>query len=68
MSLLMTILKEGVQQIISVCTVYELVLYSEFCTSTVAPNKGFMILFATPPYLRVSKMCSAAYLTLDLDS
>ena len=55
MSVLMTILKEGVQQTISVCTVYELVLYSEFCTSTVAPNKWFMRLFATAPYLTIKK-------------
>ena len=68
MSLLMTVLKEDVQQIISVCTMYELVLYSEFRTSTVAPNKGFMILFATAPYLIIARMCSAAYLTFHLDS
>ena len=50
MSLLMTVLKEGDQLIISVCTVYELVSYSEFWTQAVAPNKGFMRLFATAPY------------------
>ena len=42
----MTALKEGDQLNISVPTVYELVLYSEFRTITVAPNKGFMILYA----------------------
>ena len=68
MSLFMTALKEGDQLNMSVPTVYELVSYYKFVTSTVAPNKWLMRLFATAPYLKIEKMCSAAYFTLDLDS
>ena len=55
MSLFMTGLKEGVQLTIRVRTMYNLVSYSEFQTSTVAPNKEFMILFATAPYFIIIK-------------
>ena len=41
---------------------------SEFWISTIAPNKGFVILFATAPHLMIGKRCSGAYLTLDLES
>ena len=68
MCIFMTGLKKGVQMLISVHTVYELVLYSEFLTFTIASNKGFMRLFAKAPYLMIEKSCSAAYLTSDLNS
>ena len=42
--------------LISVHTVYELVSYSEFLTFTIAPNKGFIILFAKAPYLMIEKV------------
>ena len=56
------------RQLIRVQTVYDLVSYSGFRTSTVAHNKGFMRLFAMASYLMIEKKCSSAYLTSDLDS
>ena len=36
---------------------------SIFWTLTIAPNKRFMKLFTTAPYLMIERMCSADYLT-----
>ena len=60
--------KKSFQQLIGVQAVYEIVSYSEFRTSNVAHNKGFMRLFAMASYLMIEQKCSAAYLTSDLDS